>query len=45
MTKQREGRGSKRCILTSTFRSRYNQEKGMGFSPENRELDNSRYNN
>ena len=34
MTKQREGRGSKRCILTTTFRSWNNKEKVVGFSPE-----------
>jgi len=34
MTKQREGRGSKRCILTTTFRSRNNKEESVGFSPE-----------
>jgi len=30
MTKQREGRGSKRCIVTTTFRSWYNKEEGGG---------------
>jgi hypothetical protein len=34
MTKQREGRGSKRCIVTTTFRSWDSKEKVMGFSPD-----------
>jgi hypothetical protein len=27
-------------LLTLTFRSGYDKERGMGFSPENKELDN-----
>jgi hypothetical protein len=32
MTKQREGRGSKRCILTTTFRSWYNKTEGWALA-------------
>ena len=36
MIKQIKGLGSKRCILTTTFRSWDSKEESVGFSPENR---------